>query len=508
MKRQFLLTAIFLTVLCALSAQNKPLLAILPFTGGTGGDGETIAELFSFEPEIDRVFTRIPRTSSIEAIIREQQFQRSTGLTDSDTIARIGRQLNADYVAAGHIYTLGNSKLVLITIIHVESLQQIAGDYKEYKNIDDMVKLVTPMAKRIADTASITRLNISNLAIFPFSIPASGVNQDEAVILAQILATEVANTGRYAVLPRTSTIETVMKEHNIQRSGITETENIKKLGTALNAQHVLSGNIRRLGQTNIFTAQILDVENGQLVYGAREDYSSINDGLTKMAALSDKIIGNKLFFSGSAYYHDELLDGNHKISNENVQGEIRNGHLNLRIDIPSIASLSLLTIDEIRQLDLNMFLPFRSYDVITLSNNGIRFYFFSSIVWTTNYTSYTLVKENFQIITSFYNYPTVSTDNFEYVASAYIYVSDDVVITASGRFVANNYINIGSEYVRKAGGGWNNGFNYSNINLELKKGWNSIFAVRISNSEYKEIFNHVFIGTPENILWRVYTNGL
>jgi hypothetical protein len=53
-------------------AQAKPRLAILPFTGGTGGDGETIAELFSYESELSRNFTIIPRTSSIETIMREQ----------------------------------------------------------------------------------------------------------------------------------------------------------------------------------------------------------------------------------------------------------------------------------------------------------------------------------------------------------------------------------------------------------------------------------------------------
>jgi hypothetical protein len=91
----------------SLYGQAKPRLAILPITGGTGGDGETISMLFSYERELRDVFTIIPRTSSIEAIMQEQQFQRSSGLTDADTIARLGRQYNADYVVAGHIQTLG-----------------------------------------------------------------------------------------------------------------------------------------------------------------------------------------------------------------------------------------------------------------------------------------------------------------------------------------------------------------------------------------------------------------
>ena len=293
-KKQFILFALVycmftLALLPKALAQSRPRLAILPFTGGSGGDGETIAELFSFEPEIERVFVRIPRTSSIEAIMKEQQFQRSTGLTDSDTIARLGKQLNADYVAAGHIQVLGNSKLVLITIIHVESLQQIAGDYAEYKIIDEVDKMIPVMARRIAQSVRINRTNMPRLAVLPFALSAPGVNQSDAEVLAQLLATEMANSGKYAVLPRTSQIQSVMKEHQIQRSGLTDSSSIRVIGHALNAQYVLAGNVRSLGQINMFTAQVLDVESASLIIGDRENYSAVSDGLTKMSALGKKL---------------------------------------------------------------------------------------------------------------------------------------------------------------------------------------------------------------------------
>jgi formylglycine-generating enzyme required for sulfatase activity len=294
MKRKILFAVVFFAIMLlsvSLSAQTRPRLAILPFTGGAGADGETIAEIFSFDPQMGRVFTIIPRTSSIDAIMREQQFQRSTGLTDSDTIARLGRQLNADFVLAGHIQVLGASRLVLITIINVESLQQIAGDYREYRNIEEILEMMPDMATRIVRAAQINRANLPRLAVLPFAIPATGVNQGDAEVLAQILATEVANSGRYVVLPRTSAIQAAMSEHNIQRSGLTEENSIRAIGQALNAQFVLAGNVRRLGQANMFTAQILEVESASLVIGHFENYNIIGDGLTKMAEISRRLTG-------------------------------------------------------------------------------------------------------------------------------------------------------------------------------------------------------------------------
>jgi TolB-like protein len=290
----FFKSLFFLFLFTAISfssfAQTRPRLAILPFTGGTEGDGETIAELFSYENELARNFTIIPRTSSIEAIMKEQQFQRSSGLTDADTIARLGRQANAAYVVAGHIQNLGASKLVLITIIHVESLRQIAGDYKAYKNIEEVQALIPAMAKRISAASRLNAANLPRLAVFPFGIFASGVNQEDAEVLAQLLATEIANSGKYAVLPRTGAIQSVIEEQKIQRSAITEPHNIKTIGNALNAQYVLAGNVRRLGSTNLFTASILQVEDASQITGNAANYNAIGDGLSKMAELSNSLI--------------------------------------------------------------------------------------------------------------------------------------------------------------------------------------------------------------------------
>jgi TolB-like protein len=283
--------ALFL-VAVSLSAQLKPRLTILPFTGGSPDDAETIAEFFSFEDEINRVFTPVPRTRAIENLMKEQQFQRS-GLTDSDTIAELGKQLNADYVLAGHIAVLGNSKLLLITIIDVKELRQIAGDYREYQRIESVIDVMPDMAKRIA-AAVRDSSGLPRLAVLPFNVLSSGMDQGDAELLAQLLATELANSGAYAVFPRTKTIERVMEEHRIERSGMTDPESIKTIGEAVNAQYVLSANVRKLGSDNYFSASILHIVEASQGQGAREKYRTVNDGLTLMPRMAQTLIGKML----------------------------------------------------------------------------------------------------------------------------------------------------------------------------------------------------------------------
>ena len=104
MKRIFVL--VFILVMIAGFAFAKDNLAILPFTGGQGDEGETIAELFSFDLQLNNVFNPIPRTSITRAINSEQGFQMNSGMTDADTIVSIGKQLGAQYVVAGSITSM------------------------------------------------------------------------------------------------------------------------------------------------------------------------------------------------------------------------------------------------------------------------------------------------------------------------------------------------------------------------------------------------------------------
>ncbi|MDR0877368.1 MAG: SUMF1/EgtB/PvdO family nonheme iron enzyme, partial [Treponema sp.] len=289
MKKAFISTAIMALCVMTLAAQAKPRLAILPFTGGATADAEAIAEFFSYEDEINKVFIPVPRTSAVTAIMKEQQFQRS-GLTDSDTIAALGKQLNADYVLAGHITSLGNSKLLLITIVHVEQLRQIAGDYREYQQIESVVDMMGDMAKRIGQAVRTDVSRLPRLAVLPFNVPA-GVNAQDAEVLAQLLATEVANSGKYAVFPRTRSIEQVMKEHHIERSGLTDADSIRIIGEAVNAQYVLSASVRNVGKDNYFSGSILHIVEASQGQGDRRKYQTINEGIKLMPELARVITG-------------------------------------------------------------------------------------------------------------------------------------------------------------------------------------------------------------------------
>jgi len=262
---------------------TRPRLGILPFTGGTGGDGETIATLLSHQREIMDAFTVVPRTSAVNDIFAEQYFQL-TGLTDQDTIARIGGAFAANYVISGNIRRLGNRNLVIATMVNVETFEQVAGYYRMYRNIGEVRGFLPSMARAMANAAlGRDRSGLPSLAIGPFS---AGLDTHDAETLAQILAIEILNTGKYAVLTRTSTMQAALREHEFQMRGHVADEELVSFGRAGNADLVLSAVGQRLGDITMFTAQIFHVEEVRLIEGATRDYRVIADGIDLMAEIA------------------------------------------------------------------------------------------------------------------------------------------------------------------------------------------------------------------------------
>jgi len=285
------LLACLLALPTVLFAQKKESLAVFAFTGGDTSDGEYIAANLSRQSTLRNAFnkTTLITRSTIATMNFEQRFQRS-GLTDADTIFELGKALNASHVIAGYITRLGSNNLILVSIMDVESLQQIAGYYKQYRNIEEVDKLIPEIANQL--TKSITRdtRNLPGLSVPPFVI-SRGVDQNDAMTLAQILSCDLANLGKYAVLPRTDSIEKILEEQRRQRNGTTDQERMKRLGVGRNAKYVLSGSVEKLGTINKFAADILDIVDGSYVDGYAEEYRTLAEGFTVIPKLAAQLSG-------------------------------------------------------------------------------------------------------------------------------------------------------------------------------------------------------------------------
>ncbi|MDR0636000.1 MAG: hypothetical protein LBF87_02855 [Treponema sp.] len=273
--------------------RSESTLAILPFTGAQEAEqGETIAELFSFNKDLNSAFTLIPRTSINIAIRNEQGFQMTSSMTDPDTSAALGKQLGAKYVLAGAITRLGNENLLIISILHVEDLRQIAGDLQTYGTIEEIRGKLPNMARNIVNALIADSSKLPLLAVPPVQWLGSYDNS-EADIMAQALAMYLVQSGKYAVYPRTKSLEKVQEEYNNQFGGDVADEYLPHISMGDNPRLVLSVTARKLGNDNMFNAAIINLETGAQEGGESVDYQNLNDGIRVMEKLALKLTGQE-----------------------------------------------------------------------------------------------------------------------------------------------------------------------------------------------------------------------
>ncbi|MDR0635843.1 MAG: hypothetical protein LBF87_02040 [Treponema sp.] len=283
--------AIVCAVVFSAALAAKDTLAVLPFSGGLGEEGETIAELFSFSRELNEVFVPIPRTSISRAISNEQKFQTSAGMTDPDTIAAIGKQLGAKYVVAGNIAQLGNRNLLIISILKIDDLRQIAGDIQTYARVEEIQDKLPDMVRNIINAVEIDSSGFEKLAVLPVALSGGNIDSRMADTLAQILSINIIRSGKYAVYPRTATLEQVQAEYDTQLSGAVADENVVDMSRVDNPRMVLSVAAQRLGTRNMFNASLINLESGAQLLGLSVNYDTLDDGITVMESLARELTG-------------------------------------------------------------------------------------------------------------------------------------------------------------------------------------------------------------------------
>ena len=287
---------VFLLAAASLAAQNAPVpggerprLAVVPFSGGEGDDGENIAEMFSGSKDLTQVFRIHLRTSITFGVDEERNVQKYVVSNEEYRNQLLAMGIN--YVVAGDITRLGRQSLLVISIIDIEKLVQIAGDVQIFGNKREIEGKLPEMARNIINGAKVNWTDKPKLAVVN---PRLSDNADPAAanVLGEILGIEVTRTGKYAVYPRNTTLAAVQTEWDNQRRGTTAVTNTQGPGSADRPGQVLSV-IARGGEGSVtatrFNASIISLDTGEQVSFTTQTYRNIEDGITVMRTIAGEL---------------------------------------------------------------------------------------------------------------------------------------------------------------------------------------------------------------------------
>ena len=265
-------TDVYKTILKEVSATplvgKKDTLAILAFSGGDS-DGEIIASSLTRQPALREVFSEITLVtrSTVAAMIFDR---RDSWSEYANVIFELGRELNASFVIAGRLTKFAGSNIVLAGVMDVENRWQIAGDYRMYNAIEEIDALIPDIAKKLAASVSGNNCNLPGLLFPPFDI-SEEANQNDAMVLAQILACDLANGNKFAVMP------------------VADMDRVN----GREGQYVLSGSVQKLGTLNKFSADVYDALNGTYITGKEEAYRNSEQGFELIPRLAARLTGSE-----------------------------------------------------------------------------------------------------------------------------------------------------------------------------------------------------------------------
>jgi len=95
------------------------------------------------------------------------------------------------------------------------------------------------------------------------NLEEKNISKDDATILTSFLQESIFKTGKYDLVERTQ-IESIMKEYEIQYSGISRLEYAVKMGNQLNANKILMGNVGKIGESFIVQLKLVDIESAKI----------------------------------------------------------------------------------------------------------------------------------------------------------------------------------------------------------------------------------------------------
>ena len=126
------------------------------------------------------------------------------------------------------------------------------------------------------------------ILVIPFD--AKNIEQTEVEVLLDTFINKIADSGKFKVVDR-SKIDEIKKEHEFQNSNWSSDEKAAKLGNALNANIVVTGQLMPFKDKIVVSFRMLDVNTMEIVTSATARVSDTSEFFDKIPEIVKKLTG-------------------------------------------------------------------------------------------------------------------------------------------------------------------------------------------------------------------------
>lgn len=111
------------------------------------------------------------------------------------------------------------------------------------------------------------------VAVMNFESVGSEEHLGKAV--AEIMRTELINTGRFRVLER-SQLDRALSEQKLQQTGIIDDKSVVELGKMLGANFIIIGSVVKIGTAYTINSRMIDIKTGEATLGKNVTGNDLN----------------------------------------------------------------------------------------------------------------------------------------------------------------------------------------------------------------------------------------
>jgi TolB-like protein len=126
------------------------------------------------------------------------------------------------------------------------------------------------------------------VAVAPFDA-ISGINSTEANMITRVFFIRLGNTNKVSLVDR-SVVERVLREHSFQAGDWSDQKKTAELGTALNADWIVRGEMEKFGSNILVTVQFYDIRTFRFMGGADLRLANADEAYDKMDPLVDRLV--------------------------------------------------------------------------------------------------------------------------------------------------------------------------------------------------------------------------
>lgn len=141
--------------------------------------------------------------------------------------------------------------------------------------------------------------------VVPFD--SSGVPQEEVDVVYRMFLSEFVRTGKFTVVDRSS-FDKIKAQQNFQLSDWSNNDKVAKLGKALNANVVVTGQAMKFRAQVMFIVQILDVNSTEIISSSDERVGDVDELFGKFPAMCRELTKNFSKLQTAAVGHYEIGD--------------------------------------------------------------------------------------------------------------------------------------------------------------------------------------------------------